>query len=237
MSMRGVRVAVVIVLVSIGILFLINLIPNTRVGGLTNPLAYPMLSTPTNLGPYPSSDSAQLPSIPITDTKYISPDDSAVIYDAQMYAADQNISLEEALQRLKLQDLIGELNAELALKEKTTFCGLWIQHQPDFRVITCFTRDGNNTIQPYIENRRLADIIEIRSAKVSLNSLEKVQSEIMQICNNLEIPFNSSLNLENNIVNLYVLDPIMLGDALQAADLQLPDNVQVIKVDELAGEN
>ena len=98
----------------------------------------------------------------------------------------------------------------------------------------CFTHDGKNTIQPYIENIRFDNTIEIRSANVSLNTLEKAQSEIMQICNKLEIPCNSSLNLEKNIVDLYVLDPIMLSDALHATDLQLPDNVQVIKVDELA---
>jgi hypothetical protein len=237
MSYRVIRITVFMIFVIIGIFLLINLILIPGLGGVRSHPAYPPPLTPTNPGPYPPSGLPLLLSTPTSRADNSSPDDSALMLDAQMYATDQNISLEEAVRRLKIQEGVGELNAELALKEKATFCGLWIQHQPDFRVIICFTHDGNNTIQPYIENRRLADIIEISSAKVSLNSLEKVQSEIMQICKNLEIPFNSSLNLEKNIVNLYVLDPIMLGDALQAADLQLPDNVQVIKVDELAGEN
>jgi hypothetical protein len=126
------------------------------------------------------------------------------------------------------------LNAELAQKESTTFCGLWIQHQPDFRVVICFTHDGKSTIQPYIENSRFVDTIEIRSANISLNTLEKAQSEMLQICNKLEIPCNSGLNLEDNIVNLYVIDPIILSEELQEANLRLPANVQVVKVDELA---
>jgi len=234
MSNRVIRITVFMILMIIVIFLLIDLIPIPGVGGVINHPAYPPPLTLTILGPYPPSDPAQLLSTPTTHTDYSSPDDSAMILDAQMYAADQKISLEEALQRLKMQDAIGELNAELAQKEKATFCGLWIQHQPDFRVVICFTHDGKNTIQPYIENSRFVDTIEIRSANVSLNTLEKAQIEMLQICNKLEIPCNSGLNLEKNIVDLYVLDPIMLSDALHAADLQLPDNIQVIKVDELA---
>ena len=39
---------------------------------------------------------------------------------AKMYAAEQGVSLDEALQRLNLQDPAGALNAELTTKEAGT---------------------------------------------------------------------------------------------------------------------
>lgn len=222
------------ILVVFGILLSINPDPILGLGYVINNLTVPSPLSPTIPVAYPASNSSEWLSIPYPANNP-SPDNSALMIDAQMYAENQNTSVEEAQRRLQIQDSIGELNARLSANERATFCGLWIQHQPDFRVVTCFTHDGNNTIRPYIENSQLADIIEIRSASVSLSSLEKAQSEMMQICNELEIPCNSSVDLKNNTVDLYVLDPVVLYDALQAADLRLPDNIQVIQVDELAG--
>ena len=93
------------------------------------------------------------------------PGEEALMQDAKMYASRFGVDLDEAIRRLKLQSEIGDLNAELAAKERDTFAGLWIQHQPEYRVIVRFTRNGGVTIRPYIENGPLADIIEIRTAR------------------------------------------------------------------------
>ncbi|HIE56888.1 MAG TPA: hypothetical protein EYP88_01465 [Anaerolineales bacterium] len=85
--------------------------------------------------------------------------EEALIQDAKMYTSRFGVDLDEAIRRLKLQSEIGDLNAELAAKEQDTFAGLWIQHQPEYRVIVRFTRNGGVTTQPYIENGPLADII------------------------------------------------------------------------------
>ena len=82
------------------------------------------------------------------DAKATAPLDDALAQDAQAYAADYGLDLEEAVRRLALQESIGALNAELAEKERATFAGLWIEHEPEYRVFVCFTQDGASTIQP-----------------------------------------------------------------------------------------
>ncbi len=162
--------------------------------------------------------------------------DEALVKDAQEYSSAMKVELDEAIRRLKLQSTIGELGAELAEKEQDTFAGLWIQHQPEYRVVVQFTRNSEATIQPYIENGPLAGIVEIRTARVTLSELEAARIQASQIAQELGIRLYSGINVFENRAELYVLDPAQLDDALRKANLQLPANVEVIKVDELPRE-
>lgn len=164
------------------------------------------------------------------------PGEEALMQDAKMYASRFGVDLDEAIRRLKLQSEIGDLNAELAAKERDTFAGLWIQHQPEYRVIVRFTRNGGVTIRPYIENGPLADIIEIRTASVTLAELEADRDQAARIARGLGIRDFSAINIIENRAELYVLDPEQLNIALRKANLQLPANVEVIKVNELPRE-
>jgi hypothetical protein len=137
---------------------------------------------------------------------------------------------------LKLQGDIGDLNAELTKKEGDTFAGLWIQHQPEYRVIVQFTRNGEATIRPYIENGPLAGMVEVRTTSVTLSELEAARAQASQVTQGLGIRAYSGINVFENRAELYVLDPAQLDDALRKANLQLPANVEVIKVDELPKE-
>ncbi|RZN37674.1 MAG: hypothetical protein EF813_05580 [Methanosarcinales archaeon] len=98
--------------------------------------------------------------------------EDALLRDAQEYASDMGVSTDEALRRLQLQDSIGELNAEISTNEVATFAGLWIEHTPKYRVVVQFTQDSEETIKPYLEQHtELADIVEVRTANVSLADL------------------------------------------------------------------
>ena len=46
--------------------------------------------------------------------------------------------------------------------EQPTFGGLWIQHKPEFKAVVAFTRDGEETVRPYIQGTSLADMVEVR---------------------------------------------------------------------------
>jgi hypothetical protein len=154
--------------------------------------------------------------------------EEALVEDAQAYAAQHGVPLDEAIRRSKLQDPAGDLDAELAAKEPETFAGLWIQHSPQFRVIVQFTRDGEETIQPYIENGPLADIVEVRTAQVSLVELQTAQTAAVRTIHDLDIPVHSGINVSENCVELYVADPAQLDAALQEANIQLADYVKVV---------
>jgi hypothetical protein len=173
---------------------------------------------------------------PFASTSFAQQGDEALMKDAQAYAAAMGVSLDEAIRRLQLQDEIGSLNAALAVNEADTFAGLWIQHQPTYRVVVQFTRDGEAVIQPYIEHGPLAGIVEVRIAHATLNELEAARAQAAQIAHGLSIRASSGINVFKNRAELYVLDPTEFHVALREAGLQLPANVKVIKVNELPKE-
>ena len=154
---------------------------------------------------------------------------------AQIYASNHNISTEEALHRFQLQDIAGELDAELSMGEAETFAGLWIEHNPKFKIVVQFTRDGGETIKPYLKlHTELANIVEVRTAKVlSLVDLQKAQANASDSAHALDIPVGSGINVYNNNVELYVTktDRSRFDDAVQRRDIQLPDVVRVITVE------
>ncbi|MDO9517350.1 MAG: hypothetical protein Q7J10_04785 [Methanosarcinaceae archaeon] len=157
-----------------------------------------------------------------------------LLYDAQIYAQNNNISTEEALRRFQFQDIAGKLDAELSMNEPETFAGLWVEHNPKFKIVVQFTRDGGETIKPYLKQyTELADIVEVHTAKVSLVDLQKAQANASDSARALDIPVESGINVYNNSVELYVTksDRILLDDALQRGDIQLPDVVRVITVE------
>lgn len=59
--------------------------------------------------------------------------------DAAWYARDNGVSLEEAERRLARQPEIGAVQQRL--NDDPRFAGLWIEHQPTYRVVVRFTGD------------------------------------------------------------------------------------------------
>lgn len=176
------------------------------------------------------------PAVPSSEgaTPAILSGEEAVVRDAQAYADRYGVDLDEAIRRLQLQDEIGDLNAELTENEEDTFAGLWIQHQPEYRVIVRFTRDGETTIRPYIENGPLAGMVEVRKARVTLTELRSARAQAAQIAAQLGIPAQSGINVFENRVELYVTDRAQFDAALRVASIQLPDYVEVVTVEELS---
>ncbi|KCZ72900.1 hypothetical protein ANME2D_01336 [Candidatus Methanoperedens nitroreducens] len=161
-------------------------------------------------------------------------DNDPLLYDAQIYASNNNVSTEEALCRFQLQN-IPMPEEELRTKEVETFAGLWIEHNPEFRVVVQFTRDGEKTIKPYLKQYpEFADIVEVRNtAKVSLADLQRDQNNVTYSTNALGIRVQSDINVYNNNVELYITkaDRSRFDDALQRREIRLPDTVRVITVE------
>lgn len=103
-------------------------------------------------------------------------DRDPVLWDAQGYASSTGVSVDEALRRFQLQDIARHLESELSGKEAETFAGLWVEHTPEFRVVVQFTQNGVETIRPYL-SEELANIVEVRTAKVSLVDLQNARDQ------------------------------------------------------------
>lgn len=103
--------------------------------------------------------------------------EDALLRDAEIYASNMGVSLDEAVNRFTLQEIAGNLEAEIYEKETETFARLWLEHTPNFRLIVQFTGNGDETLKPYIPGK-LTDITEVRTAKVSLATLEEIQKQV-----------------------------------------------------------
>ena len=150
--------------------------------------------------------------------------------DAQSYADDFGVELGEALVRLQGQGTIGRLGSTIQASEPDTYAGHWIQHEPQYRMVVLFTRDGESTICPYIEAHPLYSIVEVRSAAANMADLELSQGEAMSVAAEVGIRAESSINVFQNLVELYVMDAEQLESALEQAGLTLPDHVRVVPV-------
>ncbi|MEW5871318.1 MAG: hypothetical protein AB1894_18745 [Chloroflexota bacterium] len=198
--------------------------------------AYPSPETLNNFGPYPAPGSQPSSVVSTVENGNVLEESNALLVDAKMYASMNNVSVDEALRRLKLQDKIGDLNAQLIDNEKDTFAGLWIEHQPDYRVVVRLTQAAESIVLSYIADSTLANIIDLSPAETNLQELEESQTQITQICNKLGIICNSSINIKENLVELFVTDSTYLETTLQTTQTQLPSNVKVMEVSELPKE-
>jgi hypothetical protein len=158
----------------------------------------------------------------------------AFLRDAQSYAEDTGVSLEEAVRRMELQDSIGELGARLQANESGTFGGLWVQNEPDYRVVIRFTRDGETTIRRYVPDGPLAEVIEVIGADATLVELRQAQQDTERILQRLGIESNSGVDVICNRVDLYVFDTGALESTLDNAGTDLPASVRVVAADILA---
>lgn len=82
--------------------------------------------------------------------------DRSVYFGLTWYAREECVSLGEAKRWMAVQqrgpadpDSISAVQARLEQNEAATFAGMWIQHQPSYRVVVAFTRNGAATLARY----------------------------------------------------------------------------------------
>jgi hypothetical protein len=150
--------------------------------------------------------------------------------DAETMAEQMGISVDDALRRIGYQDDIGRLRAELATNERDTFAGLWVDHQPEYRIVVQFTRDAEQTIRPYIEDKPWAGLVEVRTASATLSALEAALAETVRDFDWLDFDVTTALNEKGNRVEVYVTDPAWFERELRKANIQLPDHVELVTV-------
>lgn len=154
--------------------------------------------------------------------------------DSERQKKEFGTTLDEAQHRLDLQIEIGDLDQRLAASEAGTFAGLWIQHEPDFKVITKFTDDGESTIRPYISEGNLEDLVDVGKASSTLASLRSAQTAAIEKAMSLSAVFESGINVFDNRVEIYTLDREALKSVLDGAGLTLSNKVNIVEVPHLS---
>lgn len=153
----------------------------------------------------------------------------------KVYAEQMDVDVVEADCRLQLETSVEGLYERLTEEERDTFGGLWIEHEPEYRIVVRFTRDGEERIGPYIEGGPLADDaadasvrIEVRPAEATYVELLAAQEEVLPLLSKLEPVVSISMNTPENRVDLGVTNCAKFDAALQEANETLPDHVTVL---------
>ena len=155
--------------------------------------------------------------------------------EVKIYAELDGITVEEELHRFEIRDAFAGLDTELSIKEWETFAGLYIQNEPEFRIVVLFTDDGEETIKPYIRDG-MEEYVEVRTASVPYFKLQNAQSEISSSIRSLGIPTASEIDIYTNRVKVFVVDLRSVDEAICEGKLIVPDYVDIIKVESLMGE-
>src|SRR5574341_433919 len=142
--------------------------------------------------------------------------------DAEAYAAIYGVELQEAIQRLRLQQVAADLNARLQVNEHGKFAGIYIEHVPQYRIVVLFTQDAENTLKPYIENGPLGNVAESKTTEITLAELEAAQENIGAQLSSLGVLFSSALDVPGNRINLVVTDLAAFDQILQQNNITLP---------------
>lgn len=172
------------------------------------PLAPSLTPSPTPLGP-----------------------DAALLQDAEILATETGISVEDAIKRFQPPpEGVGQLGAALEANEAETFAGAFAEHDPDFRFVVLFTRDGEETIRRYVEEgSELAGIVEVREAQYTLAELKDAQAEASRLLAEMgNGAASSGVNVFENQVEIYVYNQEQAQQMLAEAGIVLPESVALI---------
>ncbi|MEE9382786.1 MAG: hypothetical protein V3V08_05165 [Nannocystaceae bacterium] len=147
------------------------------------------------------------------------------------YAEINDIALEAAATQRTLTDMAGELQAELAEFEPDLFAGLWIEREPEFRIIVAMTGDEQEGLAAIDlatagSLSPLRKVIEPQSADVSLRDMISAQEDITSRSDQFRIDSTSDIDVTTGRVILFVAD---LEDvARMRAVNPVPDLVAVV---------
>ncbi|MEA2489994.1 MAG: hypothetical protein QOH21_1786, partial [Acidobacteriota bacterium] len=175
---------------------------------------------------------------PTTFAQTPPPPSQALLQDATAYAADNGVSVDEAVRRLNLQSEIGRLE-ETLIRQEPSFAGLWIEHQPQYRLVVRFQDPSAEArLRARVAGTPLEKIArEFRPAAASLAQLEKRRTTALQRVKHLGFAVDSDINIKENRVEIYSERAQPLRAAIRADRANLPERVEVLAVPGLARQS
>jgi PKD repeat protein len=163
------------------------------------------------------------------------PPSQALLQDASSYAAQNKVTVDEAVRRLRLQSEVGKLEETLTQQEPS-FAGLWIEHQPQYKLVVRFQDPAADArLRARLAGTPLAGMVyETRRATASLKQLESRREAAKQRVKHLGIPVDTDINIRENRVEIQSDRALVLRNAIAAEHANLPDRVEILAVPGLA---
>ena len=125
--------------------------------------------------------------------------DPAVIYYSRTY----HVSTEEAQLRLSKEGYIAEIGRRIETSSPETFAGIYIEHQPVYRVVVRFVGDAKAQLEKYTQDPLFVPM----SAPRSLEVMRAAQEDMVEQLRKNGIEYLSQIDLRNSEVVLFVRDP------------------------------
>jgi hypothetical protein len=157
--------------------------------------------------------------------------EGALQRDSAAFAADQGLALEETMQRLQFQETIGDIQPLLMADLPDTYGGLWVEQQPEYRIVIALTEGDIETIHPYLAGREWADFVEVRPVNYTLEELRADQAIASQAANSVKVAAITTVDIVNNRVELIIGNPGLFLSDLAQAGIELPETVVVLAND------
>jgi hypothetical protein len=157
--------------------------------------------------------------------------EGALHRDGVSFADDLDLSLDEAMQRMRFQETIGDIQPLLMADLPDTYGGLWVEQKPEYRIVIALTEGDIGIIRPYLEGHEWADFVEVRPVNYTLEKLQADQATASQAANSVQVSAITTVDIVNNRVELIVGNPGLFLTDLAQADIELPETVVVLAND------
>ena len=151
--------------------------------------------------------------------------------DVQYFAEDMGISLEEAARRLSYQQTIGSIQPQLMADLADSFGGLWVEHEPAYRIVIALTDGDKSTVEQYIQGFEWATFVEVINVEHTLAQLSADQAAVSGAAQEINVPVSSAVDVMNNRVEVTIGNPALFEEELAEAGFELPETVDLVAVD------
>lgn len=171
----------------------------------------------------------------VSASKTTLPNEDALRQDAESYILDHPVSMDEAATRLQLQAQAGDLEATLRDQLGDQFAGLWIEHEPEYRVVVRLSGNVQRAdISEYFNSTQLEARTEILAADWSLTELRDQQVFVNRLTRQYGIKADSEIDVRDNRVKIYTANPEGLQLSFADNGIELPAGVVLVNTAHLA---
>jgi hypothetical protein len=119
------------------------------------------------------------------------------------YAKTYRVSIEEAKWRLSKEQYVGEMGNRIEAGSPDTFGGIWIEHEPVFRVVVRFVGDAKGQLAKYTQDPLFVAEPAPRTYRLLLEAQNTIAKQLAEH----GFDFESGVDLKKSEVTLCVRNP------------------------------
>jgi hypothetical protein len=134
--------------------------------------------------------------------------------DAEVYAARYGVAVSEAERRLDVQRMVGEISAKLESEQAQRFGGLYIEHEPQFKVVMLFTDGAESVVADYVTSSEIKDVLNVRIVNRTLDDL---RADLVKLRRQIGIDYVSDVDVANNRLRVRAVPSVEIADLQRVA--------------------